>query len=70
MEKTSELDRAIPTRSFELFRTPSNHRRAIVGFIMIWSYQFLGVFALAGYGVLIYPSLGLTDHVPLLLNAC
>lgn len=36
----------------------------------MWGDQFLGIFVLTNYGVLIYASLGLTGFLPLLLNAC
>ncbi|CAO2657394.1 Nn.00g035200.m01.CDS01 [Neocucurbitaria sp. VM-36] len=71
MEQQYDLDKSLHIdRSFELFRTKPNRRRALVGFIMMWSHQFLGIFVLTNYGVLIYASLGLTGFVPLLLNAC
>ncbi|KAF2031020.1 general substrate transporter [Setomelanomma holmii] len=59
MKKQFELDKSLHVRTFELFRTPANRRRAL----------FLGIFVLTNYGVLIYESLGLTGYVPLLLNA-
>ncbi|KAF2747661.1 MFS transporter [Sporormia fimetaria CBS 119925] len=70
IEQQFLADKSIPIRRFELFRTPANRRRALVGFIMMWSHQFLGIFVLTNYGVLIYASLGLEGHLPLLLNAC
>jgi hypothetical protein len=36
----------------------------------MWGDQFLGIFVMINYGVLIYASLGLTGYIPLLLNAC
>jgi sugar porter (SP) family MFS transporter len=70
IEKQYELDRSIEVRPFEIFRTAPNRRRALVAFILMWGDQFLGIFVLTNYGVLIYSSLGLTGFVPLLLNAC
>lgn len=70
IEKQYEMDKTLPNRPFEIFRTPANRRRALVGFLLMWGDQFLGVFVLANYGVLIYASLGFTGHLPLLLNAC
>lgn len=57
-------------RSFELFRTGPNRRRALVASILMWGDQFLGVYVMTNYGVIIYGELGLTGGVPLLLNAC
>lgn len=70
MEKQYELDAGLPNRWFELFRTPANRKRALVGFLLMWGDQFLGIFVMTNYGVLIYQSLGLTTSVALLLNAC
>ncbi|KAF2679224.1 MFS transporter [Lentithecium fluviatile CBS 122367] len=70
IEKQYDLDKSLQVRPFELFRTPANRRRALVGFILMWGDQFLGIFVMTNYGVLIYQSLGLTGFVPLLLNAC
>lgn len=36
----------------------------------MWGDQFLGIFVMTNYGVLIYASLGMKGYVPLLLNAC
>ncbi|KAF2741235.1 MFS transporter [Polyplosphaeria fusca] len=69
IEKQYELDKSMDVRPFEIFRTAPNRRRALVGFLLMWGDQFLGVFVMANYGVLIYASLGLTGYVPLLLNA-
>lgn len=56
--------------SFELFRTAPNRRRALVASILMWGDQFLGVYVMTNYGVIIYGDLGLTGSIPLLLNAC
>lgn len=70
IEKQYEMDRSLPNRPFEIFRTAPNRKRALVGFLLMWGDQFLGIFVLTNYGVLIYASLGLSGSVPLLLNAC
>ncbi|KAF2643166.1 MFS transporter [Massarina eburnea CBS 473.64] len=70
IEKQYDLDKSLLVRPFELFRTPANRRRALVGFLLMWGDQFLGIFVITNYGVLIYATLGLTGFVPLLLNAC
>ncbi|KAF2467160.1 MFS transporter [Lindgomyces ingoldianus] len=70
IEKQYELDKAIPVRLLELFRTKANRKRALVGFLLMWGNQFLSIFVMTNYGVLIYASLGLSGFVPLLLNAC
>jgi MFS family permease len=57
-------------RPFEIFRTAPNRRRSLIAAIMMWGDQFLGIFVLTNYGVLIYASLGLQGFRPLLLNAC
>lgn len=70
MEKQFEHDRAMLTRRFEIFRTKPNLRRAATAFMLMWGDQFLAVFVLANYGVLIYGYLGFSGAVPLLMNAC
>lgn len=70
MEKQYELDKSLTTRRFEIFRTAANRRRALMAFLLMWGDQFLGIFVITNYGVLIYSGLGLTGSVPLLLNAC
>ncbi|KAJ5146478.1 uncharacterized protein N7515_001042 [Penicillium bovifimosum] len=70
IEKQFEHDRSMMVRPFELFRTLPNRRRALVAFILMWGNQFLGVFVMTNYGVLIYASLGMSGSIPLLLNAC
>lgn len=71
MKKQVELDRQIKATvsRFELFKTPANRRRALVGFLLMWNNQFTGVLILANYGILLYTSLGLTSYVPLLLTS-
>ena len=71
MEKQYEADKNLSLhRSFEMFRTKPNRRRALIAALLMIFDQFLGVYVLANYGVLIYGSLGLTGKTPLLLNAC
>ena len=71
MEKQFEADKKLSLhRSFEMFRTKANRRRALLSMALMVFDQFLGVYVLANYGVLIYASLGLTGYTPLLLNAC
>lgn len=70
IEKQFELDRSIQTRWFEIVRTPANRRRAFVACALMWGDQFLGIFIITNYGVLIYESIGFEDPVPLLLYAC
>ena len=36
----------------------------------MWGDQFLGVYVMTNYGVIIYSNLGVTGSIPLLLNAC
>ena len=45
MRKQVELDRHInaTTSRWEIFRTPPNRRRALVGFLLMWNNQFTGI---------------------------
>ncbi|KAJ5712762.1 MFS transporter [Penicillium malachiteum] len=70
IEKQFELDKSISTKWYELFRTPANRRRALVAFALMWGDQFLGIFVITNYGVLIYESIGFEGSIPLLLYAC
>lgn len=71
IDEQYKLDQALSLgRSFELFRTLPNRRRALVASILMWGDQFLGVYVMTNYGVIIYGNLGLTGDIPLLLNAC
>lgn len=70
IERQFEHDRAMTTRSFEIFRTAANRRRAFTAFLLMAGDQFLGIYVIANYGVLIYSYLGLSGGIPLLLNAC
>ncbi|KAK3715410.1 hypothetical protein LTR37_007138 [Vermiconidia calcicola] len=71
MKKQVEMDRQIKstTSKFELFKTPPNRRRALVGFLLMWNNQFTGVLIIANYGVILYVSLGMTGYMPLLLSS-
>lgn len=70
IEKQYEADKSMIVRPFELLRTPANRKRSFVAALLMWGNQFLGIFVLTNYGVLIYASLGLSGSIPLLLNAC
>ncbi|KAK3672438.1 hypothetical protein LTR78_007745 [Recurvomyces mirabilis] len=70
MEKQFDLDKQYKPRFLEIFRTKANRRRSLVATILMAGDQFLGIFVMTNYGVLIYASLGLTGFKPLLLNAC
>ena len=70
MEKQVEFDQSITTRTFEICRTKPNRRRLLVAFLLMFGNQFLGVYVLSNYGVIIYESLGQGGSIPLLLNAC
>lgn len=70
IEKQYEMDASLPNRRFELFRTVPNRKRAFMGFLLMFGNQFLGVYVMANYGVLIYAQLGEGGSIPLLLNAC
>ena len=70
IEKQYEQDRQLQVRPLEIFRTPANRKGCLVAFLLMWGDQFLGIFVMTNYGVLIYASLGLTRFIPLLLNAC
>ena len=71
MKKQVDLDRQIKatTSKFEIFKTPANRRRALVGFLLMWNNQFTGVLIIANYGIILYISLGMTGYIPLLLTS-
>ena len=51
IEQQYEMDKNMSTgKRFELFRTPANRRRALVGFLLMWGDQFLGIFVMTNYG--------------------
>ncbi|KAL6245308.1 hypothetical protein RBB50_008083 [Rhinocladiella similis] len=70
LQKQTELDQhmAANTSRFELFRTPANRKRALIGFMVMWNNQFTGVLVIANYGIILYQSLGMTSYWPLLLT--
>lgn len=72
MKKQLELDRSIraETGAFEVFRTPSNRKRALFSFGLMFGNQFTGVLIVANYGVVLYEAIGFSGMMPLLLNAC
>ncbi|KAK5124672.1 hypothetical protein LTR85_001385 [Meristemomyces frigidus] len=70
MEKQFEMDKQYQPRFLEIFRTKANRRRSLVACLLMWGDQFLGIYVMTNYGVLIYASLGLSGFKPLLLNAC
>ncbi|ETI28370.1 hypothetical protein G647_00819 [Cladophialophora carrionii CBS 160.54] len=74
MEKQYEMDASMSQgrhgQFAELFSTPANRKRTLMACILMWGDQFLGIFVMTNYGVLIYASLGLSGDIPLLLNAC
>ncbi|OQV04609.1 hypothetical protein CLAIMM_09464 [Cladophialophora immunda] len=70
MEQQYEMDATMARGRFELFATPANRKRALMAAVLMWGNQFLGIFVMTNYGVLIYASLGLSGSIPLLLNAC
>ncbi|KAF7531970.1 hypothetical protein G7054_g8376 [Neopestalotiopsis clavispora] len=54
---------------YELVRTASNRRRALITVILMWGNQFTGTLILANYGVILFMDLGLGGYMPLLLLA-
>ncbi|KIW10105.1 hypothetical protein PV08_11065 [Exophiala spinifera] len=70
LQKQTELDQhlAANTSRFELFKTPANRKRALIGFMVMWNNQFTGVLVIANYGIILYQSLGMTSYWPLLLT--
>jgi hypothetical protein len=71
MKKQLELDRSIKAKTgeFDVLRTPSNRKRALFAYGLMFGNQFTGVLVIATYGVLLYESVGLSGSMPLLLNA-
>jgi hypothetical protein len=49
MEKQYEMDASLSRGRWELFATPSNRRRTLMAFILMWGDQFLGIFVLTNY---------------------
>ena len=51
IEQQYKMDKEVSLgRRFELFRTPANRRRALVGALLMWGDQFLGIFVMTNYG--------------------
>ncbi|CAI7678936.1 unnamed protein product [Penicillium pancosmium] len=69
-KKQYEIDSNLPNRWHDLFRTAPNRKRALIGAMLMFGNQFLGVYVISNYGVLIYAQLGQGDSLSLLLNAC
>ena len=70
MRKQLELERSIKADvgHFEVFRTPSNRKRALLAFGMMFGNMFTGVLVITNYGVLLYEEVGLSGYMPLLLS--
>ncbi|PPJ55862.1 hypothetical protein CBER1_07450 [Cercospora berteroae] len=71
MRKQLEQDRALKAKisQFELFKTASNRKRALICAAMMWFNMFTGVLIIANYAVIIFTDLGLSGYMPLLLLA-
>ncbi|KAM3416225.1 hypothetical protein BST61_g7831 [Cercospora zeina] len=71
MKKQLEQDRALKAKisKFELFKTASNRKRALICAAMMWFNMFTGVLIIANYAIIIFTSLGLSGSMPLLLLA-
>lgn len=69
IEKQYEMDFSLSNHWYDLFRTAPNRKRALMGFLLMFGNQLLGVYVMANYGVLIYAQLGEGNSVSLLLNA-
>lgn len=69
MRKQLELDRSLVPKAgaFELFRTPSNRKRALFAFGLLFGNMFTGILVITNYSVIIYEQIGLTGYMPLLL---
>ena len=70
INKQYKADKLMSIGRFELFRTAPNRKRAAMAAMLTWGNQFLGIFVMTNYGVLIYSSMGLEGSIPLLLNGC
>jgi MFS family permease len=44
IEKQFEMDKSLPTRFLEIFRTKANRRRSLVASLLMFGDQFLGIF--------------------------
>ncbi|KAJ6020499.1 hypothetical protein N7540_006003 [Penicillium herquei] len=65
-----EIDSSLPNRWYDLFKSAPNRKRALVGSLLMFGNQFLRVYVISNYGVLIYAQLGEENSISLLLNAC
>ena len=70
MRKQLELERSIKADvgNFEVFRTPSNRKRALCAFGLMFGNMFIGILVVTNYGVLLYEEVGLSGYMPLLLS--
>lgn len=70
MRKQLELDRSIKakTGAFEIFKTPSNRKRALFAFFFMFGNMFTGILVVTNYGILLYEAIGLKGFMPLLLS--
>jgi sugar porter (SP) family MFS transporter len=70
MQKQLELDRSLKNTAgfFELFRTPSNRKRAMFAFFFMFGNMFTGILVVTNYGIILYQNIGLSGFMPLLLS--
>ena len=70
MRKQLELERSIKADvgNFEVLRTPSNRKRALYAFGLLFGNQLTGVLVITNYGILLYEEVGLSGFMPLLLS--
>jgi len=70
MRRQLELDRSIKakTGAFEIFKTPSNRKRALFAFFFMFGNMFTGILVVTNYGILLYEAIGLSGFMPLLLS--
>ena len=54
IHKQYEADKSISVRWFELLRNAPNRKRTFIASLLMWGDQFLGIFVITNYGVLIY----------------
>ncbi|RDW59195.1 hypothetical protein BP5796_12119 [Coleophoma crateriformis] len=71
MQKQLELDRSIKASmgNFDIFTSPSNRKRALLAFGMMFGNMFTGILVVTNYGIILYTSIGLSGYLPLLLSA-
>jgi hypothetical protein len=51
IEKQYESDRQVQVRPLEPFRTPTNRKRCLVAFLLMWGDRLLEIFVSTNYGV-------------------